>query len=121
MSVWKKTNIPTNGTFTYLDAGGEQTVIEILPGNFSFITSIFIDTNALTQNGTFKIYNKIDSSNYRLSDTIAFTAASGEPAKVMASNFIFKIPIGGGFKLTYQESVDEGANRDLPYNYVLEE
>jgi hypothetical protein len=108
------------GTFTYLDAGGEQTVIEVLPGKSDFITSIFVDTNALTQNGTFKLYSKIDSTNYRLSETIAFTAASGEPAKVITSNFNFKIPIANGFKLTYQETVDEGSDRNLPYIYVLE-
>lgn len=120
MSFWGKKKRPIINTFTYLDAGGEQDVLEILPNDFAFITSVLIDTNALTQNGSFKLYHKIDGSNYRLSETISFTAASGEPAKVIASNFNFKIPIGLGFKLTYEEGVDEGANRDLPYNYVLE-
>lgn len=120
MSLWEKENKVISGSLDYLDAGGEQTVIEVLSGEHSFITSPIIDTNALTQNGNFKLYHKIDGTNYRLSETIPFTAASGEPAKVIASNFNFKIPIGFGFKLTYTESVDEGANRDLPYNYVLE-
>ncbi len=116
----KENNKRFSGSFIYLDAGGEQTLIEVLSGKFSFITSIFIDTTTLTQNGTFKLYHKIDGSNYKLSESIAFTAGSGEDAKVITSNFNFKIPLCGDFKLTYQESVDEGADRTLYYNYVIE-
>jgi hypothetical protein len=116
----KKNNIPVSGSFVYLDAGGEQTVIEITNSKKAFITSIIIDTNTLTQNGNFKLYHKVDGTNYKLSETIGFTAASGEDVKVIASNFNFKIPLSGDFKLTYTESADEGADRTLYYNYVLE-
>lgn len=102
-----------SGTYSYLDAGGEQTVVELSDGSIRVLFGGWIDTDALTQNGTFKIYYKADGTNYREADSIAFTAGT---------NIIFLDSVYGihyDFKITYTESVDEGAARSLEYDFVV--
>jgi hypothetical protein len=120
MSVWIKENKKLSGTSTYEDAGGEQTIIEIDSTDYLFITGILLDLSNMTQDGTLKLYSKIDGSNYRLSESLSFTAAGLEDAVPIRSNYNYRIAISGGFKLTYTEGVDEGADRAIPYSYILE-
>lgn len=102
--------VEEDSTLTYLDAGGEQTVIELTPGGVRLIVStITLDLSNLTQNGTFKMYSKVDGTNYREIDSLAVVA--GDAGAVISSPF----HINTDFKITYTETVDEGADRDIPY------
>jgi hypothetical protein len=103
---------PGTGTLSYLDAGGEQTVFEATIARPIVIWGVFLDLNALTQNGTVKVYHKIDGSNYREIDSYA--VAAGDTNLYIDTIFALNYD----FKVTYTEAVDEGAARDIPYSYV---
>lgn len=105
------------GTLSYLDAGGEQTIAELTDGRARVIHSIFCDLSNMTQDGDLKLYAKIDGSNYRQIDTHAFTVAT-DPDGVLIRG---PIAIDHDVKLTYTEGADEGAARDLPYTIVYEQ
>lgn len=102
-------------SYTYLDAGGEQDVFEDT-GVTRRICSIAIDLNAMTQNGTIRIYRKEDGSNYRIWIEETVTAAGAE--KIWTKN---AFRINQHWKLTYEEAVDEGADRSIPGNVITEE
>jgi hypothetical protein len=105
-----------SGTHEYLDAGGEQTLIEITNSKRGFISGILVDMNNLTKNGTFKLYSKIDGTNYREVDSQVFTFATDSKGAL----FDVKFPLNVDFKLTYEEETNEGDDRDMPFSYYLE-
>ena len=117
----QKKNFPVSGSFTYLDAGGEQAIFEITASKFSIIKQIIIDTTTLILDGTFKVYSKIDGTNYReLKNDLPFTKATDPAGIIIEANFDYQFSIDTDFKITYTESADEGADRILPYKYILE-
>lgn len=119
MSMWKRKPKAVTGSLSYLDAGGEQTIFEVTGTKYFFISGMIVDTNTLTQNGTFKLYSKIDGTNYRLLDSQAFAVATDDGI-ILSANYAYRISIDTDFKLTYTESGDEGAARALPWKYTLE-
>jgi hypothetical protein len=108
------------GTFSYLDAGGEVDIIEITPVDGEQIDGIWIDLVNMTQNGTIKLYSKIDGSNYRqvsISGTIqsyAFTVADGVDGVYIPGPF----SINTDFKVSYEEGANEGADRAIPFRVI---
>lgn len=113
----------SGGTFSYLDAGGEQDVVEITPTTRVKIVGIWLDLSNMTQNGTIKLYHKIDGTNYRqlsiygTEQSYAFTVGDGVDGLMIPYNFY----VDSDFKVTYEEGADEGAARDIPYNLFYEE
>lgn len=105
-----------DGTLSYLDAGGEQTIAELSDGRSRLIHSIFCDLVNMTQDGEIKVYAKVDGSNYREIDSHAFTVAT-DPDGVLIRG---PIATHQDVKITYTEGADEGAARDLPYDVVYE-
>ena len=103
----------TAGPFSYLDAGGEQDVVEDTATTRRRI-SLEIDLDAMTQNGTIKIYRKVNGTNYRVWSTTPFVAAGVEQA------FDAIFTTNQAWKLTYEEDADEGAARSIPYNVITE-
>ena len=109
-----------SGSHTYLDAGGEQTIFEITGSKYKTIKHIIIDTTTLTNDGVFKVYSKIDGTNYReLKNELAFTVATDPDGIVIETNFNYEFPVDTDFKVTYTEDSDEGDDRILPYKYTL--
>lgn len=106
-----------SGTLSYLDAGGEQTVVELTPSARIFIHGIFCDLNTITQDGDIKLYFKIDGSNYREFHNHAFTVATDSDGVWLDVNAI----VDDDFKVTYTEDADEGAARDIPYKLFYSE
>ena len=104
----------TAGSFSYTNAGGEQTVIEITDGNKRMIGGVWLDLTTMTQNGTIKAYYKVDGTNYREVTSQAFTVATDSVGLWMA----FDMGIEYDFKITYTEGADEGADRAIPYQIV---
>ena len=104
------------GTYTYTNAGGEQTVIEITGATKKLMSGLSMDFSELTQNGTLKIYSKVDDTNYRLVSTHDFTVATDSDGIL----FNYSLPVNIDLKITYTESTDEGADRDIPFSYILE-
>lgn len=115
-----RTIVDTNdstGTFSYLDAGGEQDVIEITNSTRKIIDAIWVDTANLTNNGTFKIYYKVDGSNYRvLSNTTTIDFSLSAAYNLLSTS----IAITSDIKVTYEEASDEGAVRNIPYSVIYE-
>lgn len=100
------------GTFSYLDAGGEQTILELADGASRVLCGGWLDSSAFTKNGTLAIYYKVDGTNYRLLDTILVIAAT--PCVFFDSTY----GIHYSWKITWTEALDEGAARALPYDLV---
>lgn len=115
-TFWSGKPAVISASFSYLDAGGEQTVFEITGVAKHFVTGIMVDMTTITQNGTFKLYSKIDGTNYRELSAITFTVASDSDGVLLD----FRVPVDTDFKLTYTEGADEGAARAMPYKYILE-
>lgn len=106
----------SSGTKVYQDAGGEQTVIEITNTTRKIINAVWVDCINLTNNGSFKIYYKVDGTNYRLLSTTTITAGTTEALNLITGN----IAITEDIKVTYTEVSDEAADRDIPYSVIYE-
>jgi hypothetical protein len=104
------------GTYAYTDAGGEQTIYEFVNTTRKIIYGIWLDLVNMTQNGTVKIYYKIDGSNYREVDSISFTVLTDSDGMYLDVN----MGITNDFKITYTEGSNEGASRNIPYSIVYE-
>jgi hypothetical protein len=107
----------TSGTFSYLDAGGEQTIVEMATStHYLHMRGIWLDLNTITLNGTIKVYYKVDGTNYReikgAGDT--FTVAADPDCIYLDLNIFTKADL----KVTYTESADEGAARAIPYTII---
>lgn len=107
-------NTSSTGTLAYLDAGGEQTVVEITPASGEEIVGIWLDLVNITQNGTITIYSKIDGNTYREVDSYSFTVATDPDGFYVDINF----GISSDFKVTYEEDVDEGDDRNIPFRVI---
>jgi hypothetical protein len=115
-AVALSSTVDQTGTLSYLDAGGEQTVIELTPTTRKIIAGIWLDLVNMTQDGTIKLYYKIDGANYREFTSQTFTVATDSDGTYINLN----MGITSDFKVTYTEGADEGAARDLPYQIILE-
>lgn len=112
----------SNGTYSYLDAGGEQTVIEFTDDVYKIIAGVWLDLSNMTQDGTVKAYYKIDGTNYRqvsidgTTQSFAFTVAD------TIDGFFVRLNAGivNDFKITYTEGGDEGAARDIVYQLIYQ-
>jgi len=102
------------GPFSYLDAGGEQDVYENT-GVTRRKISFDMDLSNMTLDGTIRVYRKVDGANYRLHVTQAFTVADGVDAWSVTEAWTNQ-----HWKVTYQESADEGAARSVPYNVIIQ-
>lgn len=107
----------SSGTFIYLDAGGEQDVVVIATTTRKIVLGIWLDLFNMTQNGTIKLYYKIDGSNYREFNSSDFTIATDSKGVYVNLN----MGITYDLKVTYNEAVDEGDDRSIPYSIVYEE
>ena len=103
----------TTGPFSYLDAGGEQDVVEDTAVTRRRITVNF-DLTAMTLNGTVRLRMKVDGSTYVIYDETVFVVAGAEQA------FDYQFTTNQAWKLTYEESADEGAARSVPFNVITE-
>ncbi len=102
------------GPFSYLDAGGEQDVVEDTAVTRRRIFLEFSNRN-MTQTGTFRIYRKVDGANYDLYAEQPVTVAAGDERA-----FDAEFTTNQQWKLTYEEDVDEGAARAIPYNVITQ-
>ena len=109
-------SVGTSGFFIYLDAGGEQTVVELTPTTRILILGVWLDLTTMTEDGTVKAYYKIDGANYKEFSSTDVTAA-GLDGIYLAIN----AGIAADFKVTYTEGADEGATRNIAYSVVYQE
>ena len=117
MGLWETKISKVNSSFTYLDAGGKQTIFEITDRTKTYISQIILDFINITKDGVIRLYSKIDGTNYREIAIFAFTFLTD--SKGLFINL--KIPVNIDFKITYEEDADEGSDRIIPYNYILED
>lgn len=108
---------PVVSSYTVQNNTNEQTLIELQPSVVTKINSFWIDTDALTQTCTIKVYSKIDGTNYREMQSMRL---SGMPPTVPAI-VLKEVTINSDFKITIQMAVSEGSTRNLPYRYFKEE
>ena len=111
-------NTETNeatGTATYGDAGGEQNIIEQSLTTRRKIESIWLDLNALTKGGTWKLSHKIDGSNYRQFDSGVWGITDDDGVQIDG------FTVNNDWKLTWTEADDEGGDRNIKYNIIYAE
>ncbi|KKM96139.1 hypothetical protein LCGC14_1181170 [marine sediment metagenome] len=102
------------GPYSYLDAGGEQTVVEDTATTRRRIFVEFSNRN-MTQTGKFIIYRKTDGTNYDIWATVPCTLGAGDDRAWDA-----ELTTPQHWKLTYTEDVDETAARDIPWNVITQ-
>lgn len=107
----------TAGSFSYLDAGAEQTVFTIATSTRKKLHSIFLDLNTLTENTTILLKHKVDGSTAREFESIDWVFATD--AKIVYFNK--SLAINQDLLVTMEEGADEGADRAIPYYYILED
>jgi len=110
----------SSGTFSYLDAGAEQDVVEVTNTTRKIINAVWVDCINLTNNGTFKLYYKVDGTNYREITDLAYTITAGTTEAINLLSNAGNLGITEDFKVTYEEAGDEGAARDIPYSLIYE-
>ncbi len=103
------------GPMSYLDAGGEQTVRENVLGTRRRVWLNFSNRN-MAQTGTFRIYFRVDGTNYDLYAKQPVTVGAGDERAWDA-----EFTVNQDWKLTYEEDVNEGAARAIPYNVIMQE
>ena len=106
------TKSPLVGSYSYTDAGGEQTFLEILTGLPCVLCGGWIDASVMTKDGSIKIYNKVDGTNYRLITTLSVTALT--PGTFL--NMV--MGCNSAIKFTWTEVADEAAARTIYYSFV---
>ena len=102
------------GPYSYLDAGGEQDVYEDTAVTRRRIWLVASNRN-MTQTGTFRLYWMVNGVNYDLYIEQPVLIAAGEE-RAWDREFTINQP----WKMTYEEDVDEGAARDIPYNIITQ-
>ena len=105
------------GIFSYLDAGGEQTVFTYTPTKNAIVHIIWLDLSTLTQNSTIRLKHQIDGAVYRTFETFNWTTGMDDGVYFRS----IAIMVGRPLQVTMQEVANEGANRNIPYYYVYEE
>lgn len=108
----------SSGTFSYLDAGAEQDVVELVNSTRKTISAIWVDAINLTNNGTFKVYYKVDGTNYRelVANANTITAGTDEAINLISGN----LAITEDLKVSYTEASDEAAARAIPFSVIYE-
>ena len=101
-----------NGPYSYLDAGAEQTVYESTAVTRRRVNVVFNNQN-MTQLGTFKLYLMTDGATYDQYDSSAVTISVGDNR-----SFSYEFTTNQNYKLTYTESVDEAAARDIDFHII---
>lgn len=102
----------TTGPYTYLDAGGEQDVHEDTSTTRRKIC-INLSNRNMTQAGKFRLYEKVDGTNYDELEEVATTVGAGDQRA-----WYREVTVNQSLKITYEEDVDEGADRDIPFEII---
>jgi len=102
------------GPYTYTDAGGEQDVYEDTATTRRKV-SLCVSNRNMTQAGTFRIYRQVDGANYDLWIEQGVTVGAGAE-RAWDKEWTTSL----AWKITYEENVDEGADRGIPYEVVTQ-
>ncbi len=117
-AIEAKLDLATPGAaFSYLAAGGEQTVFTFIPTKDTILHTIWLDLFTLTQNSTIRLKHQIDGVTYRTFETFNWTTGMDDGVYFRDIAVMAARPI----QVTMQETADEGAPRAIPYYYVYEE
>ncbi len=104
-----------SGTYSHPNVTTEQDVLEFL----SLLNDIEVslDMNALTQNTTVRVYEKVDGTTYRLASEKIFPTDFPSNIKDVIVNLNGK---NIDMKITFQSAVLEGASRNIPHARIEE-
>lgn len=100
------------GPYTYLNAGGNQ-VVYTDARTVRRLISLELDLSNMAQDGTVRLYRMTDAAIYEIWIEQAFDVAGAE--KIWTRD---DIVTSQPFRINYEEAVDEGADRDIPFNVV---
>ena len=102
------------GPYSYLDAGGEQDVYVDTATTRRHIC-LDVSNRNMAQTGTFRIHRKVNGANYDQYASQPVSVAAGSDRAWDA-----EFTTNQAWKITYEEDVDEGAARDIPYNIITQ-
>jgi len=112
--VTKLAGAEADSTFTLANSISEQDVVELTLTTRTKIHTLDLDVNALTKATTFRIYKKVDNTNYRLADTLNWDTVDSDVIEL--GGLVYNASI----KITAQSAILEGATRDIPIKYISE-
>ncbi len=104
----------TTGPFSYLDAGGEQTI----HSNASTLrrrVNVWVSNQNMINDGDFRIFVRLDGTTFALFVEKRVLAAAGEE-KVHIEDFV----VNQDWDIRYEETSDEGAARSIPFEVIEE-
>ncbi len=115
--------VDSHGTFVLASSTSEQTLLTWVSGtNLTGILKVYnvwLDLNALTQNCTIQVYNKIDGTNYRLMPSFTLSNIN---ATITGPGLVMKeLMFDTDFKITITSTIAEGATRNIYYRIFSEE
>lgn len=103
-------------SFSYLDAGGEQVMFTIATTTRIKIQGILMDLTALTQDSTIIVWTIVGLAMVEI-DRIEWTHGVDAVGVYFAEN----LAITQNLAITMEEAVDEGADRAIPWSYIIED
>lgn len=121
MKIGNFNGIDVDGTFVLSESNvSEETLVEILAQDEQFLASpINLDAVNLTEQTTFRLYYKVDGTNYRLragmgsvGGTIVWNPGDGPWVSFLLSGIL-----DHDVKVTAQSSVGEAAPRNIVFSY----
>lgn len=103
--------------YNYTTGTTEQTVIELTSTTKKIIQGAMINLKNMTQNGTIKVYYDVNNSGYEEGEERFWVQGTDKNVQ----RFDINLGTKNDFKITYQASVSEGADRTIPYEMIYEE
>lgn len=107
-----------SGTHSHANNLLEQDIFERLVTKRTKVIGIILDLSALTQNATVRFYTKPDGTNYRAANPTTYTAGTDNPLFFIEAGLQC---VNTDFRVTLQSAVLEGAVRNVPYRYLIEQ
>lgn len=107
---------PVNGVFVLPNDTVEHLVFEVTrPNTTTFDFGAFFDLSAITKTSfKFFLYVAIDGTNFRLHNTYTYAAVE-DVAQFDETHMAFS------FRVTAKAQSTEGAPRNIPYSYTVDE
>lgn len=107
----------TSGTYNHPNGVAEQTAFTITPAGPRKVATVYLDMVNLTQNCTIRIKVRVDGVTYRTIETFNWTTGMDDGV------FFREVAIdnASNLQVTIQSVVAEGAARNIPYRYLLED
>lgn len=106
-----------SGVYVHPDGVAEQDAVVIAPAELGEYKTLLLDLSNLTQDTTIRTYVQVDGANYKLNDAAVFPTDFPAETKVVGLKLV---PASVRMKVTLRSALPEGADRVIPWRYVVQ-